>query len=109
MLASMRKGWNGDRDIALWVKDHPEQAANWVVFRLGLGAQPSEKFPEVSNTQILNPISGKGVHAGKTELRSASSLPSQLIDSFSECCLLYTSLGGDQDHVCSCGRRAEAG
>jgi hypothetical protein len=84
MLASMRKGWNGDRDIALWVKDHPEQAANWVVFRLGLGAQPSEKFPEVSNTQILNPISGKGVHAGKTEIRSSGSLPGQLVDSFSE-------------------------
>ena len=80
----MRKGWNGDRDLALWVAAHPEQAANWALFRLGLAGQPPEKFPEVSNTQILNPISGKGVHAGKTEIRSAGSLPSQLVDPFSE-------------------------
>lgn len=84
ILASMRKGWNGDRDIASWVAAQPEQAANWALFRLGLGAQPSERFPDVSNTQILNPISGKGVHAGKTEIRSAGSLPSQLVDPFSE-------------------------
>jgi len=84
ILESMRKGWNGDRDVAKWVEAHPAQAINWLLFRAGLRTQPSEKFPEISNTQILNPISGKGVHAGKTELRSASSLPSQLIDSFSE-------------------------
>jgi hypothetical protein len=84
ILASMRKGWNGDRDLAKWVEAHPEQAANWVRFRLGLGGPPPEKFPDISNTQILNPISGKGVHAGKTEIRSAGSLPGQLVDSFSE-------------------------
>jgi hypothetical protein len=84
ILASMRKGWNGDRDLALWIAAHPEQAANWALFRLGLAGQPLEKFAEVSNTQILNPISGKGVHAGRTEIRSAGSLPGQLVDPFSE-------------------------
>ena len=84
ILASMRKGWNGDRDIAKWVETCPEQAVNWALFRLGLGANPVGSTPEVSNTQILNPISGKGVHAGKTEIRSAGSIPNQLVDSFSE-------------------------
>ncbi len=84
ILESMRKGWNGDRDIAKWVEAHPELAKNWLLFRLGLGAQPPEEFPDVSNTQILNPISGKGVHSAKTEIRSAGSLPGQLVDSFSE-------------------------
>ena len=84
ILASMRKGWNGDRDLANWVQTHPEQAVNWVLFRLDLGGQLPENRPDVSNTQILNPISGKGVHAGKTEIRSAGSISGQLLDAFSE-------------------------
>jgi len=84
ILESMRKGWNGDRDLAIWVQAHPEVAANWVQFRLGVGALPADALLEISNTQILNPISGKGVHSGKTEIRSAGSIPGQLVDSFSE-------------------------
>lgn len=84
ILASMRKGWNGDRDLANWIGSDPDQATNWVLFRLGLCEGPVESVPEVSNTQILNPISGKGIHAAKTEIRSAGSIPSQLVDAFSE-------------------------
>ena len=84
ILASMRKGWNFDRDLAKWVEAHPREAVNWIRFRLGLGGDPPVEVPSVSNTQILNPISGKGVSAGKTEIRSAGSIPAQLIDPFSE-------------------------
>jgi hypothetical protein len=49
-----------------------------------LGGAAPERLPDISNTQILNPISGKGVSAAKTEIRSAGSIPGQLIDPFSE-------------------------
>jgi hypothetical protein len=84
ILASMRKGWNGDRDLAKWIEANPEQALNWTLHRLGLNGRPVKEVPEFSNTQILNPISGKGVHAAKTEIRSAGSIPGQLVDAFSE-------------------------
>jgi hypothetical protein len=84
ILASMRKGWNGDRDLAKWVEAHPADAVNWVMFRLGIGGSTPEDLPDISNTQILNPISGKGVHAAKTEIRSAGSIPDLLLDPFSE-------------------------
>lgn len=84
ILASMRKGWNFDRDLAKWVEAHPLEAVNWIRFRLGLGGAPPNDIPDASNTQILNPISGKGVSAGKTEIRSAGSIPAHLIDAFAE-------------------------
>lgn len=84
ILASMRKGWNGDRDLAKWVEAHPEQALNWVLYRLGFDVEAVKDPPDLSNTQILNPISGKGVHAAKTEIRSAGSIPGHLVDAFSE-------------------------
>lgn len=84
ILASMRKGWNGDRDLVKWIQAQPDLALSWTLDRLGLGGQPAKGTPEISNTQILNPISGKGVHAAKTEIRSAGSIPVQLVDTFSE-------------------------
>lgn len=84
MLESMRKGWDSDRDLAKWVAEHRQDAASWVRFRVGLGGALPAELPEVSNTQILNPISGKGVSAGKTEIRSAGSISGSLIDPFSE-------------------------
>jgi hypothetical protein len=84
ILESMRKGWESDRDLAKWVAANPREAADWIRFRIGSGGAPPAKPPLVSNTQILNPISGKGVSAAKTEIRSAGSIPGQLIDPFSE-------------------------
>ena len=81
-LASMRKGWNGDRDLAHWVVRHPAETASWI--RGTLLGGPTPAGPAITNTQILNPISGKGVHAGKTEMRSAGSIPDELVDPFSE-------------------------
>ena len=84
ILESMRKGWDGDRELARQIHANPDQGLNWALGRLDLGGHPVEDAPKISNSQILNPISGKGVHAPKTEIRSAGSIPGQLVDSFSE-------------------------
>jgi len=84
ILASMRKGWNADRDLAKWIVANPRVTVEWIRFVLGDAPQPPPNLPTVSNTQILNPISGKGVNASKTEIRSAGSIPGQLIDPFAE-------------------------
>ena len=84
ILESMRKGWDSDRNLAKWVAAHQQEAVDWIRFRVGLGGAPPAEIPDVSNTQILNPISGKGVSAGKTEIRSAGSIPRQIVDPFSE-------------------------
>ena len=83
LLASMRKGWDSDRKLARWLTEDPDRARNWVASNLGLPHEPVDP-PEFSNTQILNPISGKGGNAPKTEFRLPGSLPRQLIDPFRE-------------------------
>jgi len=74
----MRKGWNGDRDVAKWVEAHPAQAIKLATVSPGLRTQPSEKFPR--KYQYSNPESnfGKGVHAERQS--SVRKLPSQSID-----------------------------
>lgn len=84
ILASMRKGWNGDRDLAKWIQEHPVEARAWVRQCLGARNGPLAECPSITNSQVLNPIAGKGVHAAKTELRSPGSVPGQLIDAFAE-------------------------
>jgi hypothetical protein len=84
ILASMRKGWNADRDLSKWIHAHPEETHRWVRFALGVFNGTPDAVPEISNTQMLNPISGKGVHASKTEIRSSGSIPGHLVNPFSE-------------------------
>ena len=84
ILSSMRKGWNGDRELAKWIVAHPQETSAWVRSNLQLGEGMNSEVPKLSNSQVLNPISGKGVHAGKTELRSSGSIPTHLISPFSE-------------------------
>ncbi len=84
MLASMRKGWNADRDLAKWIAANPAATSLWIQSAFGLASEPPSDVPDISNTQILNPISGKGVNASKTEARSAGSLPGHLVEPFSE-------------------------
>ncbi len=83
IVASMRKGWDSDRDLARWLRSRPEETLLWIRWRLGL-AETASGRPEISNTQILNPISGKGITAAKTQWRSPGSLPASLIDPFAE-------------------------
>lgn len=83
ILASMRKGWDGDRDLAAWLHDHAGEVLGWIRENLEGRSRSSER-PGMSNTQILNPISGKGISASKTEWRAPGSIPSALIDPFAE-------------------------
>jgi len=82
MIASMRKGWNGDRELAVWLSCNPELACDWILSELD--GKKFTKAPELSNTQILNPGTGKGVTAPKTLAKSAGAIPPQLVDSFAE-------------------------
>ncbi len=83
ILASMRKGWNGDRDLCKWILSNPEQTVAWLRHCLNNEAAPPE-IPGISNTQILNPSAGKGIHFSKTKASSPGSLPPVLVESFPE-------------------------
>jgi hypothetical protein len=84
MLASMRKGWSSDRDIAKWVEGDSPEVMPFVWSSLGVDGHKRPKAPDVSSTQMLNPIAGKGIHASKTNWKSPGSLPDVLIDPFAE-------------------------
>jgi hypothetical protein len=82
MLASMRKGWNADRDLAVWMEAHPQDCRIWI--KEAVAGKRLDGEPDFSNSQLLNPTGGKGVSSAKTQARSAGSLPSALIDPFAE-------------------------
>ena len=83
ILASMRKGWDGDRQVYRWLTEDPSRALAWTKYRLNVTSQPV-KGPELSNTQFLNPITGKGIHAAKTVAKSPNAINSFLSDSFED-------------------------
>ena len=82
ILASMRKGWRADLDLAKWLTEDRDRAHAWA--RERLSGSSFADAPRVTNSQILNPIGGKGVSAPKTQARSAGSVPKELVDPFSE-------------------------
>jgi len=82
-LESMRKGWDGDRDLALWLSADPVRALAWVQSELTSAPAPAT-LPEISNSQIFNPIGGKGLHKPKTSFGTPASLPDSLIRPFAE-------------------------
>lgn len=82
ILASMRKGWWADLELAKWVVEDHDRARAWAERRLSGNSFPGE--PRITNSQILNPIGGKGVSAPKTKSRSAASVPKELMDPFAE-------------------------
>ncbi len=84
VLASMRSTWWSDLTLARWICDRPEEALRWAKHGLRLGDGAPQGLPKVTNSQILNPVGGKGVHAPKTELRKPGPLPTQLVDPFAE-------------------------
>lgn len=80
ILESMRKGWSSDKSLYRWIADNPQPCLNMVKERL---QGKSAEFPaEWSNSQILNPSTGKGVHASKTIAKSAGGF--NLTDTFDE-------------------------
>lgn len=84
ILNSMRKGWNADRELAHWLDSNQDAARQWIRNRLAGDINPPETLPQFSNSQMLNPIGGKGVNSPKTVLRSPASVPDVLLDPFRE-------------------------
>jgi hypothetical protein len=82
MISSMRKGWNSDRDLAVWIDSHPNETTQWV--EAAMAGSAFAPCPSFSNTQLLNPATGKGVSAAKSQARSPNSLPDVFIDPFAE-------------------------
>lgn len=83
ILASMRKGWDGDRQLYRWLTEDPSRALAWTKYRLNVASEPVQD-PKWSNTQFLNPITGKGVHSAKTMAKSANAINSVLTDPFED-------------------------
>jgi hypothetical protein len=85
-LANMRKGWKSDKELAKWISQDRQRALEWVKVNLKIpGASvPKNELPEVTNSQILNPVSGKGIHAAKTQWKAPGALNEALIDGFAE-------------------------
>ncbi len=83
ILASMRKGWEGDRQLYRWLMEDRPRALRWTKHKLGLDAS-AIRNPKWSNTQFLNPITGKGVHSPKTVARAANAINKALSDPFED-------------------------
>lgn len=83
ILESMRKGWSSDKDIYKWVMQKPDEALKWTKSEL-LKQDPILSPIEVNNSQFYNPVSGKGVHAAKTEYRSPGAISDEVIEPFAE-------------------------
>ncbi|MEW6541542.1 MAG: hypothetical protein AB1402_08020 [Bacillota bacterium] len=85
-LASMRKGWSSDKQLFRWIKANPEPVNTWAANRLGgdEAIETPQSLPDISNSQVFNPISGKGVHRPKPDSTTAGSISSEAIDPFAE-------------------------
>ncbi len=83
ILESMRKGWNGDRDLANWIAAYPDISLQWVRSEF-CGLLKPAQLPTITNSQVFNPIGGKGLHNAKTALVAPGSLPDTLIRPFAE-------------------------
>jgi hypothetical protein len=83
ILASMRKGWSGDRQLYRWLTEDRQRALAWIKFRLNINSKPVVD-PKWSNTQFLNPVTGKGVHSTKAVAKSANAINPALIDPFED-------------------------
>lgn len=83
ILASMRKGWDGDRQLYRWLTEDPARTLAWTKYKLEVGSERVDG-PKWSNTQFLNPITGKGIHATKTIAKSAGAINAELTDPFDD-------------------------
>ncbi len=84
-LAMMRKGWSSDKQLYRWIMDNQDSAKAQAAKLLGLNAGIAEdNFPAISNSQVFNPIAGKGVHRPKPDSASPSSISKAIIDGSNE-------------------------
>lgn len=83
-LASMRKGWSADKQLYRWLQEDRRRTAAWVFASLNDGNRFAGDSPEVTNSQVFNPISGKGVHRPKPDSTTPASISGATIDPFAE-------------------------
>ncbi len=82
-LAMMRRGWSSDKQLYLWLCEDLKRAARWIKANLDPGAY-SPEAPKVNNSQVFNPISGKGVHRPKPDSTAPGSISGEVVDPFAE-------------------------
>lgn len=83
-LASMRKGWKSDKQLYRWLQQDSQRTSAWVAGNLLATGGELKDAPEVTNSQVFNPISGKGVHRPKPDSAFPSSIAGDLINPFRE-------------------------
>lgn len=82
-LAMMRKGWSSDKQLFLWLSEDAKRTASWI--KANLENRPgSVESPSVTNSQVFNPVSGKGVHRPKPDSTTPGSISGEVVNPFSE-------------------------
>ncbi len=83
-LASMRRGWSSDKQLYHWLQSDRQRALEWISANLGITESSKIEAPVVTNSQVFNPISGKGVHRPKPDSTAPASISGEVIDPFKE-------------------------
>lgn len=84
-LAMMRKGWSSDKQLYRWIMDNQDSAKAQAAKLLGLNVDIAiGDFLVISNSQVFNPIAGKGVHRPKPDSTSPGAINKAVIDSGNE-------------------------
>jgi hypothetical protein len=103
-LASMRRGWSSDKKLYRWLQTNRQRAMEWIAANLGIAASSQVDAPVLTNSQVFNPVSGKGVHRAKPDSTAPTSISGEVIDPFKEwlkyrgayqAMLPYRTPGGD--------------
>ena len=82
-LSSMRKGWKSDRVLYQWLQADRARALSWARKKL-LNSDSAVVDPLWSNSQVLNPITGKGIHNAKSQFLAPNAFNAVLLDPFEE-------------------------
>ncbi|HOL16174.1 MAG TPA: hypothetical protein PLZ49_08280, partial [Bacillota bacterium] len=82
-LEMMRKGWASDKQTFLWLQEDSSRAVSWIKANLENSIEIKES-PPISNSQVFNPVSGKGVHRPKPDSTTPGSIAGEMINPFSE-------------------------
>jgi len=80
IIESMRSSWSSDLALYHWIYENPSACLTAIRARIN---GDNQKFDaKWSNSQLLNPSTGKGIHASKTIAKGAGSFT--LTDTFEE-------------------------
>lgn len=79
-MAVMRRGWESDKYLAKWLAHEPATAREAALQILRGNLAPPPTFPTLSASQMLTPVSGKGVHRSKPDSTKPDSISSELVN-----------------------------